>query len=356
MRKGMLAVMFCLLLLRGSAQVANDSCLSAIDLGVIEYPANGGTNCLTGIPADTVVISTTFGAQPNFPYPANTLSCSGFSTSLSIPANDVWYKLSSIVGCDLDLTFFSNDTLNVSLWIGDTCAYLIPFACFTIPSGIITNEIIPFGYLTSVYIQVSGNGLGKYVGFTMCVTTPPVYCAFAFSNSIPTPVKCFYYTKQIVDANSQTSGDGSVTINMMYGTPPFSILWADGDTNWIRTNLNPGIYHFSIQDFNGCIESDSIIIGVISGYFSVFDVYKINVYPIPSNNYVCFQLPEIIKKNLYDNYSLIIYNALGEYILSKKITTKNDLIIEKGQLPSGFYNYKFFCGNSGIYNGKFIIL
>lgn len=125
-----------------------------------------------------------------------------------------------------------------------------------------------------------------------------------------------------MDANSQTSGDGSVTINMMYGTPPFSILWADGDTNWIRTNLNPGIYHFSIQDFNGCIESDSIIIGVISGYFSVFDVYKINVYPIPSNNYVCFQLPEIIKKNLYDNYSLIIYNALGEYILSKKLQLK----------------------------------
>lgn len=41
MRKGMLAVMFCLLLLRGSAQVVNDSCLSAIGIYHYKVISNG---------------------------------------------------------------------------------------------------------------------------------------------------------------------------------------------------------------------------------------------------------------------------------------------------------------------------
>gem|GEM_PF-6395949 len=44
------------------------------------------------------------------------------------------------------------------------------------------------------------------------------------------------------------------------GTPPFSIIWADGGNNLIRTDISPGSYDFTLKDGLGCEINESYIV------------------------------------------------------------------------------------------------
>jgi len=55
--------------------------------------------------------------------------------------------------------------------------------------------------------------------------------------------------------------DGSISINITNGTPPFAFNWSTGATTSTINGLLPGYYHVSITDAMGCINSHSVQVG-----------------------------------------------------------------------------------------------
>jgi outer membrane protein OmpA-like peptidoglycan-associated protein len=52
--------------------------------------------------------------------------------------------------------------------------------------------------------------------------------------------------------------DGRITVNMLGGTPPYSISWNNGMTGNMLRNLSAGVYIYKATDVFNCISSDTI--------------------------------------------------------------------------------------------------
>ena len=61
------------------------------------------------------------------------------------------------------------------------------------------------------------------------------------------------------------------------GTAPYSYAWSNSSTDSLVTNLAPGAYFLTITDFNGCLDSQSVVIAEficsLSHALTVFDAY-----------------------------------------------------------------------------------
>lgn len=53
-------------------------------------------------------------------------------------------------------------------------------------------------------------------------------------------------------ASPASCDDGAITLNIAGGTPPYTVNWADGSTDWNRENLAVGNYFLLVTDANGC--------------------------------------------------------------------------------------------------------
>ena len=63
------------------------------------------------------------------------------------------------------------------------------------------------------------------------------------------------------DAKCYNSDDGTADASLISGgTLPYSLLWSNGSSNAIITDLNPGTYRVTVTDDNGCIASNSVLI------------------------------------------------------------------------------------------------
>lgn len=54
--------------------------------------------------------------------------------------------------------------------------------------------------------------------------------------------------------------DGAATINLIGGTPSYSLIWSNSQTGTSLTNLCAGVYMVQITDGNGCVSDSNIII------------------------------------------------------------------------------------------------
>lgn len=105
----------------------------------------------------------------------------------------------------------------------------------------ILNELVTGEYPVQV---VDGEGC---IYDTIIVLNSPQVFDLDFAVSDPS---CFGVNDGIIN-----------TLFLNSGTPPFDILWNDGETDSDRVNLMPGDYQLSISDVNGCeFVSDTLFI------------------------------------------------------------------------------------------------
>lgn len=260
-RKIRLVLWSWLLVMKAGAQVPNDDCAAGFAQGV-PVIAQMSTSCQQGSGYGLLIVDSTHLASPDFPYPTNPLACSGYSASISAPAKDRWYSFS--VPCFVDFSVFCSDTCDLSFWSGGDCASLVPLACFTFLPGITQyGTVAGVGYLPildTMSLQISGNGLGQDVKYTLCLWDPTPICFSIPVLPSPTPVTWFTYDTLITPNTSTTAPDGSITINMQIGNGPYEILWNTGDTTFTIDSLIEGSYTFSIADSSGCTILDTIYV------------------------------------------------------------------------------------------------
>ena len=76
---------------------------------------------------------------------------------------------------------------------------------------------------------------------------------------VPSPP--FYVTGNEIDVACHGDSTGAASfIITAGGTPPFSYLWSNGDTNVIATGLPAGVYTCLITDANNCTAFDSVLV------------------------------------------------------------------------------------------------
>jgi hypothetical protein len=257
-----LAVLGCLLLaVSAGAQVPNDACSSAQELDLIIYAQ---TCTISGQPSLSLSDSTDF-AIPDFPYPVNPGACFGYWTVPNTPANDQWYKFLLPSGHYLEYTCTALDSLQLSWWQGYDCAFLTPLDCSTLLPGETIHRLRPGAYhplIDTLYLQVSSTSVSTTARYDICYrdtwfgTTVPI----SYSSGTPTPVICLYHELIISPASDASSADGSVEVSILAGNGPYSILWADGSTDFLRMSLTLGSYPFTLLDGQNCQLQDTAVV------------------------------------------------------------------------------------------------
>ncbi len=311
-----------------NAQVSNDSCLSAHDIGMLP-PGSITTMCFDGSIHIGFIDSTDF-AAPNFPYPTIPNSCMGYTSNVAISGKDVWYKCQ--VNCDITIRIENSDTLHLSVWLGDTCSMLMPIGCFTVPAGASNMQTISNVGSHTIYLQFSGQSNLVDTRFTFCVATTGVICVPVF-NSAPTPVTCMEYSVQMQNSTDSINNNGAINIVVNNGNGPFSCTWADNFNGFNRSNLSAGTYIFSITDANGCTQIDSVVISVIT---DIISISKVQYSIIVKENHLLinFRSAESHEKQI------LIYDYSGR--LEKTIKSYNEII--DVELGNGIHLLRIFDG------------
>jgi len=246
-----------LLIIRHSnAQVINDDCANAINLGM--FDGSGNETCIDGTNGhDTVIVTNNNNSVPNFPYLSMT-GCFGYTNATTTIANDVWYKFKAKkFDIRLYIGVFGMDTLHLNVWLGSTCSSLSPLGCYTYDL-VATYYDTVFGGSNDtsdyVYLQLSGATVGATGDFAFCLRGYFLWQP-VFYNVTPDTL-CFDY--DISHTNIICSDDGTASIIINAGNPPYTYNWFDSNIDSIRSGLSAGKYYITITDVNGCQEIDSI--------------------------------------------------------------------------------------------------
>lgn len=246
-------------LLNGSvlnAQVVNDNCSTATDLGLLQFEQTCTFNNANGVPTVYPFSDSTTFAVPEFPYPAMPLTCEGYAPAVTTPSNDMWYTFQA--GCYFSIEVepgsnYTTDTVHLSLWTGWGCGQLTPVKCYTLAANTSLNDsLIPY-YDGPYYLQVSSPSLTAISRFAICLRAHSFPCApSVFSNGEETPVLCFPYELNLVNTQEVGGmGSASIILDELYG--PYAITWGDGITDALsRTDLPVGDQTVTITNSAGC--------------------------------------------------------------------------------------------------------
>ena len=146
-----------------------------------------------------------------------------------------------------------------------------------------------------------------------------------------------------VDASCPDAADGSITLTIAGGVPPYSIIWSDGDINASRTKLLPGTYSVVVTDMNGCTVPDNIVVD----YTGTTGCLEIPTIITPNND--GYNDTWIIKNiDLFPDAEVFVFNRWGERVFHTKNLLANpwDGTSDGKQLPTDSYHYVLHL-NSG---------
>jgi hypothetical protein len=146
-------------------------------------------------------------------------------------------------------------------------------------------------------------------------------------------------TQTLVDAEVWTlpaNGCYYLTVNDSYGDGLF-----DGVSQGYYTVSDGGTTIVDVQDFVVAGNPANTLVSRVS-YFTnnaaleseSFDVFEsVSLYPNPAKDRITISIPQAI--DVTGNFD--VYNAIGQKITTKKVTTENDLTINTNNYQAGIY-------------------
>ena len=135
-----------------------------------------------------------------------------------------------------------------------------------------------------------------------------------------------------VDASSESSGSGQISLTMSGGTVPYRYLWSNGATTAIISNLRPGDYSVTITDAQGCTATDSFIVAE-EKVTSVEELQRPEtiIAPNPIRETLNVDVPPGSKIK-----EAVFYNSIGKAVIKIRLA-KGKNRINTSHLPSGSY-------------------
>ncbi|MBN4065710.1 M4 family metallopeptidase [Candidatus Amoebophilus asiaticus] len=133
---------------------------------------------------------------------------------------------------------------------------------------------------------------------------------------------------------TQNNNDGTATVSVTGGTTPYFYKWDDpqSQTTSTATNLSSGNYLVNVTDNNGCSASATVNVSKIEGVADIISSGLVQIYPNPSSGKITIEIPG----QAWDDAEIVIYNILGELMLTKKILSAQ-LELDLSNYPPGIY-------------------
>ncbi len=132
--------------------------------------------------------------------------------------------------------------------------------------------------------------------------------------------------------------DGTATVNVSGGTPPYTYSWSNGQsstsanpTNTI-TGLAAGNYNVQVTDGNGCSVSRSVLVSTNTGFKEQELDALVSVYPNPSKDIITVEFSSVKEAKTCE-----LYNVIGSKMESYTINGKQRLLIDLTNYSKGIY-------------------
>lgn len=128
---------------------------------------------------------------------------------------------------------------------------------------------------------------------------------------------------------------GEIQINEIKGgTPPFTLRWEDGSTEYRRANLEAGEYHLGLIDEKGCEEDFTFNLDLVSKVISGQQNIQLEVFPNPLNNQLNLKVEQLVNQEV----QVFIFNLSGKQVMNRKaILFESSHSIDVSSLPAGIY-------------------
>lgn len=138
-------------------------------------------------------------------------------------------------------------------------------------------------------------------------------------------------------SDTSSLGQGSATVNVIGGIPPFQYSWNDpmSQTNSTASNLQQGSYWCVVTDSLGCIDSIMVTVDNYSGIGLISRLIQrgVKLYPNPSETKVHIELLDTDRGNLNFN----IYSPDGKLIKSWDGSSSESYLIDVENWNGGLY-------------------
>lgn len=127
--------------------------------------------------------------------------------------------------------------------------------------------------------------------------------------------------------------NGNINVDIAGGTPPYTYLWSNNETEPNITNLTPGLYDLTVTDANGCeiLVLDNEIEGVVSTR-NVLENIPVSLYPNPTKNVINVALGT----SRFGEVNYQIVNPLG-------------MVLQQGIMPASTTSLNLNNYAEGIY-------
>ncbi len=210
-----------------------------------------------------------------------------------------------------------------------------PITCFDAKNGEIDLEITsgtaPFVFDWSNGVQAENTVTGLDTGIYTIYVKDKNECSIFETVTLRQPERL---DVEIVKTSPNSTNNGKIEIKPKGGTPPYKVLWENGETTMIREHLNAGFYHYELTDTNGCTIDGQVELGTTATSFLKFNP-KLDINPNPNAGEFFINL---MSKSSFEGY-ISISNVLGEVVWKSKMLHKSNF-----HLPVNLQNFE-----QGIY-------
>lgn len=236
----------------------------------------------------------------------------------------------------------TNRTMN-TIWLGGNTGYLEVdremVTCFGGQDGMVSIEAHgmypPFLYLW-------GDGSAEETRSNLGAGVYPITVFDSNFNESTFIVELPEATGMITEVTTLPEADGaangSATVSIVEGTPPFTYLWNDGQTTAMATNLATGIYTVIITDAFGCSQTVGASVESVTG-ISTVETPSLNIYPNPTKQHLFIEF----EKAQATETPVFLINSFGKMVELKTVLPQPDthtLQFDIGDVPPGIFFLK----------------
>jgi gliding motility-associated-like protein len=213
-------------------------------------------------------------------------------------------------------------------------------SCFGSTNGSIvaaaTGGTAPYSYsLNGGTSQISGtfNSLAPAT-YTISVIDANL-CTTSVSATVSEPA-VLAVSGSSIDASCPGVSDGSITLTIIGGTQPYSVIWSDGILTQDRQNIQGGTYSVVVTDKNSCAASLDVVVSVTASDKCI----EIPTIITPNNDGFndTWQIKNI---DLFPKAEVFVYTRWGKLVFHSKNLSANPWngTFEGTLLPTDSYHY-----------------
>jgi len=168
-------------------------------------------------------------------------------------------KVTDKNGCQKSL----NTTINQPTQLVSRLATVKDVPCFGENKGLISTSVTggtpPYDYKWNTG-DSTGSISNLIIGSYAVTITDSHNCKNELSSKITQPTELSGYVSNVNDINCFGDKEGSVSISVKGGTPPYKYFWSNGGSDQNLTKIPAGNYNVKITDNNGCVKTlDAVV-------------------------------------------------------------------------------------------------